>query len=740
MFNNSAAEQKGIVSAYEVINPQQDLATAHILDDQYHRELHRTLMGHWHNARTQQAENRLDMARDESYDDGDQWHLQDATTLLRRGQAPLVFNLIKESMAWISGVEKHSRTEGKVVPRGPEDVEPAFLKQHLLKFVSDINKEPFEISTSFDECIRGGLSWVDVGIRSDPFDEPLFIRHESWRNVWYDHLDPTFNCGRSRFLFRAKWLDLDVAEAMFPGRMAVIQAKTDIQNEYNYVDDEFYLSDTYRGANDRGDFNSQFAHSQYMDPFQNNLFNDRRRSRVVEAWYRVPAHARYMFARDPQAQRFNRTQFDQGNDMHAYMAKHGTVTLHDAVMMQMRLVFLTEGGLLTQPATPYKHDRFPLVPLWCFRRKKDGNPYGYIRNMIDPQEDLNKRRSKMLFLLSTRGAIMENGAVANKQELRRELSRPDLIVEVQGQRRFELIDDRQMSGEHAKLVAQDEEFIRRAAGVTPENLGHPSNAISGKAIEARQGQGSLTTATAFDSLSYAKQQIGEIKLALVDQFYTDEKTVRILGDDDKVKFLELNKQEQDQQGQPLIRNPIHNTQTDFIIGSQEHRESVRMAVFSTLTDLLTRLPPEVIMAYLPQLMELVDVPGKERMIAIARQLSGQEDPAEMETPAGRQRAEEKAQRQAALEQLQAAATVAEVEKMQAEAKVKQADALSKAVSALNDAMAMAKTTSEAIELTPLVEGVIETARDMLDAVTDPLPETDPRQLEPAANPTGGLTI
>ena len=736
MFLTSTAEEQGPVSAYEVINPrQQPMVAPHLLDGAEYQNLHKTLLSHWHNARTQQSENRIAMARDEAYDDGDQWHQQDANTLLRRGQAPLVYNLIRESMQWISGVERHSRIEGKVIPRGPEDVEPAHLKQQLMKFISDINKQPHEVSMAFDESIRAGLSWVDVGIRNDPFDEPMYVRQESWRNVWYDHLDPSRTGERSRFLFRAKWLDLDVGEAMFPERTDVLQAKTDIQNEYNYSDDEFFLADVWRGANDRGDSSSIFAHSQYMDPFQNNLFNDRRRSRVLEAWYRVPEAGKFMVAQDPAVARFNRTLFDKKNTMHSYMASNGAVSLVDAMRMKMMLVFMTEGGLLTAPVSPYQHHKFPLIPLFCFRRKKDGAPYGFIRNMIDPQDDLNKRRSKSLWILSTRGAIMDQGAVANKQEVRRELARPDPLIELNGTgKRFDLIDDRALHGEHVKLATQDEEFIRRAAGVTPENLGHPSNAISGKAIEARQGQGSLTTATVFDDLRMVLQNIGEIQLALVDQHYTDEKIFRILGDDGKITFKHINKQAEGENGEKFIENPIHNTLADFVIGAQEHRESVRMAIFSSMIDLFTRLPPEMVMAFLPDLLELVDLPGKDRMVALARQMSGQQDPRELETEEGRQRAKEREQQEQAAQELQQAGVVAEVEKVQAEAKVKQADALTKMVKGFQDAMNLAKTTSQSVELTPILEAVLHSAREALETITDPLPEPG-QQTEPP--PPGG---
>ena len=66
------------------------------------------------------------------------------------------------------------------------------------------------------------------------------------------------------------------------------------------------------------------------------------------------------------------------------------------------------------------------------------NPYGLIRDLRDPQSDLNHRRNKALFLASTRRVVMDEGAVKTSSCWRPRW-RPDAIIEKQRGAAFEVI-------------------------------------------------------------------------------------------------------------------------------------------------------------------------------------------------------------------------------------------------------------------------------------------------------------
>jgi len=56
---------------------------------------------------------------------------------------------------------------------------------------------------------------------------------------------------------------------------------------------------------------------------------------------------------------------------------------------------------------------------------REHNRYGVVRDIIDSQDEVNKRRSKALHLLTMRQVSAERGAVADVSDAKRELAKPD---------------------------------------------------------------------------------------------------------------------------------------------------------------------------------------------------------------------------------------------------------------------------------------------------------------------------
>jgi len=162
-----------------------------------------------------QAANRFQMSLDCDYYDGLQWSEEDAQVLMTRNQAPLVFNEIKPTIDWMIGTERRTRIDAKVLGREKNDNDSAQDKSQLLKYLDDTNKTVFHRSRAFADAVRAGLGWMEVGLLGDPTEEMLYKRYESWRNMLYDSNDTTLDLSESRYIFRWKWLDDDIAEAYF---------------------------------------------------------------------------------------------------------------------------------------------------------------------------------------------------------------------------------------------------------------------------------------------------------------------------------------------------------------------------------------------------------------------------------------------------------------------------------------------------------------------------------------------
>jgi hypothetical protein len=162
--------------------------------------------------------------------------------------------------------------------------------------------------------------------------------------------------------------------------------------------------------------------------------------------------------------------------------------------------------------------------------------------------------------------------------------------------------------------------------VTEENLGEVTNTNSGTAINLRQTQGSVVTAMLFDNLRESIQLQGEMELSLVEQFYAEPKQVRIVDDSGRTDFLGINQMQEDDDGNLSVMNPITDSQADFVVDTQDFRETIRLAMFDQLMEMTTRLDPEVTMQILDLIIDLSDLPGKDEIVRRIRKINGMTDP------------------------------------------------------------------------------------------------------------------
>ena len=563
--------------------------------------------------RQAQANNRFLMARDQDFVDGEQWAAADKAELEERGQPAMVFNLIGTTIRWITGTEKRTRVDYKVVGRGKEDNDSAENKTALLKYLSDVNRGGYHRSKAFEDAVGAGLGWIETGIKSDKGEEPLFERYESWRNVWFDRMSIEPDLKDSRYLFRAKWADLDVAQAYFPGKEIELELAAEDHDSY-HADDEFW------------DVNLEEAQqsAEVSTGEAGNANGKRRRVRLVECWYKEVERCNVLRGPGP----YNGAIMSEDDNRLGFFAEQEDSEVYPAIRQVMRvMIFIsgranTVGQMLHDSRSPYWHNRFPFIPVWGYRKKRDNMPYGAVRGLIDPQVDLNKRRSKALFILSTNQVIMDKGAVDDVNVLAEEISRPDGIIEKNVGKELNVRNDKQLAQQHVNMMDQDAQFIQQVGGVTDENLGRQTNATSGKAIQARQDQGTTVTADLFDNLRLAMQIAGEIKLALIEQYYDEPKVIRLIGEKGKAEFKEINGAE----------SSITETQADFIVDEQAFNQSQRQAMAEELFALVAKLPPEVALKLMDVAIDLTDLPMRDELVARIRQLNGMKEPGAEPTP------------------------------------------------------------------------------------------------------------
>ncbi len=618
------------------------------------REL-RQLLCWYYSEREIQSVNRMEMAMDADFYDGMQWRAEDKAEVEERGQMALVYNEIAPLVDWLIGTERRTRVDWKVLPRTEDDVQIADIKTKVLKFVSDVNRVVFNRSRAFADAIKVGVGWQDDGPRDDPTKDVLYSKYEDWRNVLWDSRGSyDLDLEDARYLFRWRWVDVDIAVMMFPDRADAVRKAAEDTSFWGDVDPE--EEDGWQSpldAETRSGTLRAYGTGTTID-------TERKRVRLIEAQYRIPTKVRVV--RDgPHAGAI----LNEQDRLLADAVAQSSSMIVDRVMMRTHVAVFVEGALLARGQSIARHNKFSLTPIWCYRFGRTRQPYGVIRRVRDVQQDINKRASKSLFLMNTNQVIMDEGAVDDIEATRDEVGRPDGMIIKKANKAFDIRRDVDAATGQIQMMELGAQSIQRSAGVNNDNLGRQTNAQSGEAIKARQIQGSVSTTEPFDNLRYATQVQGEKQLSLTEQFYTDAKVIRLTGAKGAIEWLRINQPEQQADGSVRYLNDVTASMADFIVTEADYAGTLRQVMFDSLSKIAERLPPEVALRLLTMAFEFSDLPNKDEIADQIRRMTGERDPNKDPTPEEQQAMQAQAQQQAEALEYQRQTAIATLEEQRA---------------------------------------------------------------------------
>lgn len=624
------------------------------LDDISVRDMHQKMLSNYVRELDVQARWRRDMHRDEAMFDNDQWDAEDIAVLKERGQDPLVFNVIAQSINWIIGSQRRARTDFKVLPRSKGGARGAEKKSQLLKYLSDVNSSAFDYSDAFAEAVKSGLSWLESGVQEDTQGEPIYERYESWRNMVIDSVAREKDLSDSRYMFRSKWVDLDTATAMFPKRAAMIKEAAS-----TYFDFGSNLDSHGDEAMDSIEYETSSESYSSLDTPKNS----RSRVRLIEAWFRVPCTEKVIAGGD-----FSGEIYDEHSPGHADTVAAGLGEVRDRLTFRMYVMVMTTTGALWFSKSPYRHNEFPFTPIFINRKSSDGSPYGIIRNMVDAQKDINKRFSKALAIISSNKVIMDEGAVKDLDQFEEEIARPNAIIVKASGKELTINADRELSVSHLNIMQMSMQMIQSLSGVTDEAMGRQTNASSGKAIGLRQDQAVVSTSNSFDNFRYTRLVHGAKMLSLTEQFMTEEKQFRITNARGGADYVTIN--------DGLPENDIVRTKADYVISEDDWNASLRQGQVQELLAVIAQLAPvepRLVMVMLDLIVEAMDIPSRDELVKRIRQITGMEDPdADPNVPDPERDARKAAQ--AAQQEMEQRAAIANISKMEGDAELKKAQA------------------------------------------------------------------
>lgn len=313
------------------------------------------------------------------------------------------------------------------------------------------------------------------------------------------------------------------------------------------------------------------------------------------------------------------------------------------------------GGVLESGTSPYvDEDGASVCPLMLQGAyiDRDGIHYGPVKDMLDPQDEINKRGSKLLHQLNTRQTVSLKGAVGSVVALKNELAKPDGHVEVDGDlaagaremgmKPFDILSNADQTAGQFNLLHEAKAELD-LMGANSGLAGKETGGQSGRAIMARQQGGLIEIAPLTDAFSDFKRRIYRRIWAVIRQFWREERWVRVTDDERNIRFVGFNRpvtlgeqlgamppDEMASQamamgigpGDPRLgmvvgmENPVEEIDVDILLEEVPDTVTLEAETFQQVVNIATSLPgsvpPEILIELAPGLKREV----KDRLMQV----------------------------------------------------------------------------------------------------------------------------
>ncbi len=587
-------------------------------------------------------------------------------------------NLIGRVVRSVCGQEAKTRTDPRV---DADEDELQDLCDVFNPRLAEAKRETYAdlaISNAYNSQVTGGIGWVEVARNADCMAYPYRVVDIHRSQLWWDRKAEDLLLRDARWITRMQWKDLDELEAAMPQFKEVLRNVSSGWSNFvfdNNVDDTLatqILLGTHFAAESR--WSSVRARSDWYD-------TARRRVRMYEVWYKVPAQAVYLVFSPT-----HRVLFDPDNQAHVAAVNAGRAQVRKGLTYQIRMSLFAGPHRLQDIATTRRN--YPFIPFIAYRDDQDRSPYGLVEAMIGPQDEYNARRIRINWLLRSKQIILDEDALAEKantlEEVVAQVNRPDMTVVLNQNRTnptrdaFRVESNLALQKEQVDVMQDAKQNIQDTAGVYGSQLGQAASGVtSGIANSLLIEQGTVAMGDLNDNYRHSRRLVFENLLDLIceDHCHADMPVKVGVGQSRRVVLLN----HWDPELGEIVNNvkdaPLRVGLSD--VPSTPAFKLQQQTQIASLITSLAKVSPQAAAVMAPSFIEATDLPDRqERADDVRRALqiptAGDRKAAEqMRQQQAAEAAEAKALQQQAL-QLELQDKAAGIEKTQSETGLNQA--------------------------------------------------------------------
>ena len=579
----------------------------------------------------------------DAYYQGDQWEIEDVSMLDAEGRPALTVNTILPTINTVLGEQSTRRADIQFKPRRGATEEVADVLNKLYMQIADNNKlDWLEQQVFADGLIMDGRGYFDVRIDfSDHIEGEVRITAKDPLDILIDPDAKEYDPKTWNEIFETKWMTLEEIEELY-GKDKAEDLRFIAENGNSYGRDSIEYEETRYGDTENAD--------EYLGgSYDSDEYKTVRSLRVIERQHRKLTRVQCYV--DPVTGDSRPVPENWSDSKTKRFAKEYGLEVISKMSKKVRWTVTCDKVVLFDDFSPYSD--FTIVPYFAYFRR--GTPFGMVRNLLSPQEQLNKISSQELHIVNTTansGWMVESGSLVGMtpDDLEEHGAETGLVVEyARGTNPPSKIQPNQIPTGLDRIAQKAANNIQAISGINESMLGTDSAEVSGIAIQAKQNRGAIMIQVPLDNLRKTRHYLAEKILNLIQNFYTEERIIQVTNDSDPMKPREpMVINEMTPEG--MIINDLTLGEYDVVVSTAPARDSfdeVQFAEALSLRQVGVAVPDDSIIEY-SHLAKKGELAKRIRMMT------------------GVERTPEQMEAQAIQQQFQLQQAQLELEKMQAE--------------------------------------------------------------------------
>lgn len=474
----------------------------------------------------------------------------------------LTINKIAPLYRLVMGYQSSNRMDVTFLPTSDmvsnEDVARVLTAIHKI----ESNRIDLQYSDSevFSDGIIGGRGFWDVRLCFEENDfGALAITSNDPFSIYIDpdasnyDLDASTNEGGAAFIQESVWTDLDHIGSYYG--YEAMNAVENISGPNHTSSLLFYLGEQeYSPERFFGQYADDRAYNNWDDVYHNDFVDHQaKRVRLLSSQYKLTTMAPCFVDLETGDKKAIPDEWLKPENHykvracldHAEMLNNPIKVVRRPVT-KVRWSVSCADVLIYDGWSPFPH--YTKVAYFPYFRR--GKTRGMIEDLIDPQMEINKKRSVLLDILNRNansGWIWEEGTLDADQEenLRQYGSSPGVNVKWKRNNQSAERPQRLEPGNYPQGLDRLEEKsaadLYEISGINESALGQLDQVQSGRAIEARQRQAVLSIQMYQDNFTRSKKIQSRKCLNIYQDHYTEERVYRNIGENGQMAIYEINK-------------------------------------------------------------------------------------------------------------------------------------------------------------------------------------------------------